>query len=144
MKLRNKKTGEIGELQITEKHCAVAVGNGTASCGIVIYNSLAELNAEWEDYVEPKDDATRVITSFIHYVEEADDSFCCDKSVKNLVEKLKAWKRLKDKGFRFKGWTIDDGLRISICTNADEDDIYNDDKRRIKPDLDLLFGGEDE
>ena len=55
MKLRNKKTGEIGELQITEKHCAVAVGNGTASCGMEIYSSLAKLNQEWEDYEEPKE-----------------------------------------------------------------------------------------
>lgn len=56
MRLKNKETGEIGELQITEKHCAVAVGNGTASCGIEIYSSLAELNAEWCD-VEDDDES---------------------------------------------------------------------------------------
>lgn len=49
MLLKNKKTGEIGELQITEKHCAVAVGNGTTNCGIEIYSSLAGLNEEWTD-----------------------------------------------------------------------------------------------
>lgn len=62
MKLRNKKTGEISELaQIRqywreEKDGGVgyllqlhdAMGDG------FIYNSLAELNEEWEDY-EPKE-----------------------------------------------------------------------------------------
>ena len=59
------------------------------------------------------------------------------------VEKLKAWKRLKDKGFKFDGWTIDDGLRVSICTNTDSEGIYDYDKKDFKKDLDLLFGGEE-
>ena len=49
MKLRNKKTGELGELQITQKHIVVTVGNGTSEVSIAIYNSLNELNKEWED-----------------------------------------------------------------------------------------------
>lgn len=54
MKLRNKKTGELGELQITQQHMAVAVGNGTSEVAISIYNSLDELTEEWEGY-EPKE-----------------------------------------------------------------------------------------
>lgn len=118
------------------------------------YNSLAELNEEWEDYQESK--KYWFITDCGEVEIDNNDGVDIDKQRKSIgnyfetkeeaekaVEKLKAWKRLKDKGLRFKGWTIDDGLRISICTNADEDDIYDDDKRRIKPDLDLLFGGEE-
>lgn len=56
MKLRNKKTGEIGYL-ITGRgidHYVVA-NNEWVSCGK--YNSLAELNEEWEDVLEePKED----------------------------------------------------------------------------------------
>ncbi len=57
------------------------------------------------------------------------------------VEKLKAWKRLKDKGFRFDGWTIDDGLKISIRTNLEGGNIYSESEKEIRSDLDLLFGG---
>ena len=57
MKLRNKKTGEIGKL-----HCDMNIS--PAKYGVFEdtdirghyweYDSLAELNAEWEDY-EPKE-----------------------------------------------------------------------------------------
>ena len=119
-------------------------------------NSIRELTEEWEDYEEPKkyyfirDDGSGVGYSPIGNStvakrrEEIGNYFETQEEAEKGVEKLKAWKRLKDKGFRFSGWTIDDGLRISICTNIDEDDIYDEDNRRIKPDLDLLFGGEDE
>lgn len=151
MKLRNKKTGEIGELQITEKHCAVAVGNGTASCGLEIYSSIAELNEEWEDYEKPKthweilgigvpierineedalarDLAQKEIGNYFETKEEAEKA----------VEKLKAWKRLKDKGFRFEGWScITHCIRYTIdYDNTIEQIIEADD------DLDLLFESE--
>lgn len=48
MKLRNKKTGEIGKLICNPSiynMYFVANDNGNAS-----YNSIAELNEEWEDY----------------------------------------------------------------------------------------------
>lgn len=90
-----------------------------------------------EGYEEPKDDATRVITSFIHYVEEADDTFYCDKSVKKLVEKLKAWKRLEEAGFRFIGYEL-------ICGECYfEYDLKGKSEEETYKDLDLLFGGEE-
>lgn len=52
MKLRNKKTGELGDLQTSQKHIAVVVGNGTSEVSISMYNSLDELNEEWEDHKE--------------------------------------------------------------------------------------------
>lgn len=85
MKLRNKKTGEITEANYWNI--------------IQEYNSLAELNEEWEDYEEPKgmqeihisfNDPTAVVIEF-----------GTDEEAEKAVEKLKAWKRLKDKGFRF-------------------------------------------
>ena len=152
MKLRNKKTGEIGYLH--EGYVIVEQDESDLEPDERWFNSLAELNEEWEDYEEPKTAWFIDPQGDIQEWRDADcDDWTNEKTIGNYfntreeaekaVEKLKAWKRLKDKGFRFKGWTIDDGLRISICTNADEDDIYDDDKRRIKPDLDLLFGGEE-
>ena len=60
MKLRNKKTGEIKEWQ---KVGAIDYGELNEVYDSTEYNSLAELNYEWEDYkpVEPliKDEKIR-------------------------------------------------------------------------------------
>ena len=51
MKLRNKKTGEIlGSLG----SFIIQNPNGINCEAITKYNSLAELNEDWEDYEEPK------------------------------------------------------------------------------------------
>lgn len=58
MKLRNKKTGEItdlakrGLLKSDNDNHIIVYPNGTLK--YYAYNSLAELNEEWEDY-EPKE-----------------------------------------------------------------------------------------
>lgn len=155
MKLKNKKTGETIDVVVnptdfnTIHLCRVNTVKSLQAVNTWEYNSLAELYAEWEDCEEPEDDATRVITSFIHYVEEADDSFCCDESVKKLVEKLKAWRRLKDKGFKITGWDNSIGddyyksAQIMIRLNGDPDWDEYDNINDIKEDLDLLFGGEE-
>lgn len=151
MKLKNKKTGEIGELQITEKHCAVAVGDGTASCGIEIYSSLAELNEEWEDYEEPKEywfinslgeairpsDTTDWAPEDDSYHKEIGNYFETPEEAEKAVEKLKAWKRLSSLSFKFKGWrTADLGAdKYYFVITAESDGAG-------KGDLDLLFGGE--
>lgn len=50
MKLRNKKTGEIKEWQ---KVGAIDYGELNEVYDAAEYNSLAELNDEWEDVKEP-------------------------------------------------------------------------------------------
>lgn len=132
MKLRNKKTGEIMEL------CCHRAGDYREK-----YDSLAELNAEWEDVPEePKEywipmsdepypfvgndwEEEGLATGLISLSKEEND---------RKRQKLKAWKRLKDKGFRF-----DDFVRDAIYFNLDEEQIQN---KSILKDLDLLFGGE--
>lgn len=50
MKLKNRKTGEIGELHYEpdkEYHFTVATED---PADMAIYRSLAELNSDWEDY----------------------------------------------------------------------------------------------
>ncbi len=96
---------------------------------------------------EPKDDYIRVIESFIHYVEEADESFYCDETVQEFVKKLKAWKRLKGLGFRFIGETCEYKPNkhfgsVFFETSGDISDIYED-AVEFYDDLDLLFEGEE-
>lgn len=151
MKLINRKTGQI-----------VVYGEGIIDLrGIGCKNVGEMLEAGWEDYEEPKPqvvyyiDRDGEIVSYknVEYPKRVFNSeqnkeignyFETREEAEEAVEKLKAWKRLKDKGFKFDGWTIDDGLRVSICTNTDSEGIYDDDnKKDFKKDLDLLFGGEE-
>ena len=155
MKLQNKETKEIGSLiHAVESDKYVVVSDDLEILGE--YKTLKELAEKWEDVPEDDDfwffDEEGIIrktkdenwpAESVAAAKEIGDYFSSEAEAEKAVEKLKAWKRLKDKGFEFSGWTIDDGLRISICTNTDEDDIYDEDRRRIKPDLDLLFGGEE-
>lgn len=69
------------------------------------------------------------------------DCFKTRKEAEEAVEKLKAWKRLKDKGFKFYGWRKNctgtyDFLARWKGTPPKMHDIIND--------LDLLFSGEDD
>ena len=59
------------------------------------------------------------------------------------MEKLKAWKRLKDKGLIFCGWKItDDGCSVDVETTLDAE-IVRAQQKYITDDLNLLFGGEE-
>ena len=133
MKLRNKKTGEIDEFLfevIKDRIDLYRRVEHSETKNIWHYNSLAELNDEWEDYEEPKEywhifGTNITIGNYFETKEEAEKA----------VEKLKAWKRLRDKGFRF----IDHIDRDSGqgMTRYEWDGYVNGE------DLDLLFGGEE-
>ena len=142
MKLRNKKTGEIVPLSIY----GIQVNSRTEEQPM--YHSIAELTDEWEDYEEPKgywcidwdgginhidllgnpegehEEKKKQIGNYFETAEEAEKA----------VEKLKAWKRLKEAGFVFEGY---DGRNIKY-------NVYRKNSEDIMPDLDLLFGGENE
>ena len=140
MKLRNKKTGEIKEVE------PITIGG---------FRSLAELNAEWCDYEEPKEywfiDYDGGIIPFSKMKDTATDKsmkqignyFETKEEAEKAVEKLKAWKRLKEARFEFGSvkYNLDeesssliayDGI-ITIKGMAYEDFV---------DDLNLLFGGE--
>ena len=79
------------------------------------YKSLAELNEEWEDY-KP-----------------------------DTGEKLKAWKRLKDKGFRFDGVEVfSKGLIEIDAVLPALEEVDHAERCKIIDDLALLFGEEEE
>lgn len=152
-KLKNKETGEIGELQITEKHYAVVVGNGTANCYVKMYCSLTKLNEEWEDYYEePKEywhigydgkvfpigdhggvEAMKQIGNYFETREEAEKA----------VEKLKAWKRLKDDGLKIRKYELNGGTDRNGCFTGDICLTLDISKPVYEDILQLLFGGEE-
>ena len=127
MKLKNKKTGEIVE--------------ATDFNIIADYATLAELNEEWEDYEEPKSVIKDIwFNSTLangHFVEI---DFISDEEAERAVEKLKAWKRLRDKGFRFDGYRPDfEGFWVIYPNDTEGTWCLAEDKK----DLDLLFGCEE-
>lgn len=145
MKLKNKKTGGIYKIE------DIDLGNNADGIwlGMTKYLSLAELNEEWEDYEEPKEywyidydggilcgesdnsSAEKMMISMGNHFESLEEA-------EKAVEKLKAVKRLKDKGFRFDSWKNDNekylGDFVIYAHTKDLTDIVDD--------LDLLFGGE--
>ena len=152
MKLRNKKTGKIGRAMVCgDSYMIVDVNDERLLLAEYLY--LEHLMKEWEDYEEPKwgyiidpmDEGgySRDDDCF----EEADRQkakelgiwFETIEETEKAVEKLKAWKRLKDKGFdRVFGLELSDAL-CGGKTVAFK--LLIDDKDSIE-DIKLLFGGE--
>ena len=113
MKLRNKKTGEIGTLIVDGAYKFVtnfAVEDDEMN-RLGEYDSLAELNDEWEDAPEkPKEywyinefgtptkaDFVGRETLYDKCRKNFGNYFETEEEAEKAVEKLKAWKRLKDK-----------------------------------------------
>ena len=164
MKLRNKRTGEIGWLYCDHisipKKMTVFSEDKDLSANHWDYASLAELNEEWEDYEEPKEDwyldslggpIKKVYggDGFVQDLEAIGNYFETEEEAKKAAEKLKAWKRLKDKGFRFNcymrrsDWA---GLsEVKALENLIDITAYlpKDKIKEMEADLDLLFGGEE-
>jgi hypothetical protein len=154
MKLRNKRTGEIGNLNPYGNDGRIWVWIGNKSNPKYRYNSLAELNEEWEDYEEPE---------VIYYIswdgvilhsadktgwqnaKQIGNYFETKEEAEKAVEKLKAWKRLKDKGFKFCGCHLENEyFGDLICCDTDEYiEVGSEECKRIQEDYDFLFGGEE-
>ena len=154
MKLRNKKTGEIGFVYtgLNGEVKACSEHDEKHKC-LGQYVFLSELNKEWEDY----EDGHRVyyitytgavgdiLSEFIHpeislKMKQIGNYFETEEEAEKAVEKLKAWKRLKDEGFRFKTW-YGGSKNIDWEITSLENETYI--PRQICDDLDLLFGGEE-
>ena len=146
MKLRNKKTGKIidsNEL-LTDRFILDLFSKDFEHFN----KKLLEIQEEWEDYEEPETFFAIYYDGTISEFKDGDDEQIRDmKSIGNYfdtreeaekaVEKLKAWKRLKDKGFRFKDFARLNDCAIIIRATSDEgwSEIYDD--------LNTCFGGEE-
>lgn len=139
MKLRNKKTGEILKIFV--------INSGDQ---IRQYDSLAELNEEWEDYEDPKyywyiDADGNVMRcerddEYDNEAKEIGNYFETKEEAEKAVRELKAWKRLRDKGFRFIVRTYETDKRFGSAFYKLDEETYSED---VVYGIDLLFGGEE-
>ena len=147
MRFRNKKTGQEGNFIINKDHFECVDLDYVPE-----YRNLAELNEEWEDYEEPKEYWCIDWTGGVNHITVLDgvDKYKEDKKAignyfetkeeaEKAAEKLKAYKRLKDKGFKFNCWY--GGSRTIDFEIADYKELLLPEE--ICDDLNLLFGGED-
>lgn len=153
MKLKNKRTGEMGIINYFDNQSIVIypIDENWNAKGDkkYVYHSLTELNEEWEDAPEePKEywyvsDNGYICThiddgdSWDEHRKEIGNYFETKEEAEKAVKKLKAWKRLKDNGFEFTGWDRHPDYPGDFRITA-SDEWTCDDK-----DLDLLFGGEE-
>ena len=156
MKLKNKKTGEIGNLlPYGGEDGRIWVWIDNMSRPEYRYHSLAELNEEWEDYEEPKVYWYMSNRGDIRFIDDEDTDwdnerkqignyFETKEEAERAVEKLKAWKRLIEAKFRFTdcGYNLDEISSSLISADGKvcfELMCYED----FEEDLDLLFGDEE-
>lgn len=142
MKLRNRNTGEI-----------VVFGEGIVDLAKIGCKNVAEMmGAGWEDYEEPKEywfidsggevkETTYLTENDKYSLRNFGNYFETKEEAEKAVEKLKAWKRLKDRGFIFCGYEALGCGEIHFTSDWDIEDEYEKGQRR--KDLDLLFGGEE-
>lgn len=167
MKLKTKfqdedlEIGEVVDLEINTHPAGHIVGRCTGRSGgehTFYYDNLARFNEEWEDY-EPKrhwfvDDRTyRADWCNEDEVTEEDkeigNDFGTREEAEKAVEKLKALKRLKDKGFKFGGYGKDSiGFKLDekyseYTYNGYDEGVEMFLDSDVEHDLDLLFGGEE-
>lgn len=142
MKLRNKKTGEIWDIGkvLTNDYPA--------------YESLEQINEEWEDYEEPKEYWCINWTGGVNHIIPLDDStdkytknkkeignyFETEEEAKKAVEKLKAWKRLKETNIDYKLSREYDDFTETMHANVS---FSFNSYPLVGKDLGLLFGGEE-
>lgn len=140
MKLRNKKTGEI--LLINQFISVDLLSN---------YKSLSDFNAEWEDASEDQKDYWYIesdgsiiqnhkptyINHLLDGLKSVGNYFESREEAEKAVEKLKAWKRLKDKGFRVK-----DFYRLNDCACALRA-TFDESWSELYDDLIIFFGVEE-
>lgn len=158
MKLKNKKTGEIGWLYCDyisiPKKMTVFAEDKDLSANHWDYKSLAELNEEWEDYEEPENfyiveqrgtvgSRFRTGDEYEKKFKEIGNYFETREEAEKAVEKLKAWHKLMDYwGTEVLGWEIRDmptggnwqtvNVKFNVKTKKEPMEL-----------LDIVFGGEE-
>lgn len=167
MKLKNKKTGETGYYLHTHRDYKTGVLKvAVLKDGVPFsefkpyepiydYDSLAELNEEWCDCEEPEEYwHIAELCAGLQKKQDTDNGedrfnkqignyFETEEEAELAVRKLKAWKRLKDKGLRFEYYDYSDRdlhnhIQIKAITNREVEDSM-----LYKEDLDTCFGGEE-
>ena len=154
MKLRNKISGNIlNEVRSSMTYKDNIRLYDETSDKYYSYNSLAELNEEWEDYEEPKDfwfiiacEPTEPLLCdkkvAIETMKQIGNYFGTREEAEKAVEKLKAWKRLKDNGLVIKKWSHTPDMHLTTGSFLKIEGFIPAIMKNMK-DLDLLFGDEE-
>lgn len=154
MKLRNKRTGEIGYFCFANWNDPALIIMDDNGVQLVKYDSLAKLNANWEDapeeywYIACCGDVENDVDEGAELdkgCKEIGNYFNSQEEAEKAVERLKAWKLLKDKGFNFTGYTDrdrgkDGQFEIYCDFRNGKEPVW---QTEVDPLLDLLFGGEE-
>lgn len=162
MKLETKfqdkdfELGEVVKARVTtyydENKVVVMADRARGGVSRFEYNSIKDFTDHWTDPPEePKgywfiDCAAPYPVDFCEFnIDTEDDKaignyFETKEEAEKAVEKLKAWKRLKDKGVKLEIVTI--GHRKYLEPTAEDDKTFDEAKELIK-DFELIFGGEE-
>lgn len=161
MKLKNKKTGETAELieygTPVEDGRVIFRFKGQTGLFKKTYHSLTELNAEWEDVPEEPKEYWYIDTTEGTVVEHTQEMFeLTDKERKQIgnyfkteeeaekaVEKLKAFKRLQDLGFRFEGIRFRKKHSYIEWKLEPKNELTDDETGKLLEDLYEVFGGKE-
>lgn len=151
MLLKNKQTGEIAEASISNFELVVRYDDGRVEKYPLLFDySNLEYYEEPKEYWFINDLDGKPMKCELRYCPVRDfdewsekrkkigNYFSSREEAELTVRKLKAWKRLKDKGFRFDGFY--DKSKQHILWHCGLPYITDDE---FYKDLDLLFGGEE-
>jgi hypothetical protein len=161
MKLRNKKTGEIAEkietiayIQWSKKIMMIYI-NSDGERIMKQYDSLETFNEEWEDYEEPKgywyinEFGTPTKADFVGRETLYDkcrknfgNYFETKEEAEKAVEKLKAWKRLKDYNVKFNLDFVKNKIYFNYTINNPLLDVL-DGQEQIFNNMKIVFGGKE-
>lgn len=145
MRLRTKfqdedfELGEVADVDIVTTTDGRIKARAEAMRGglhIIFYKTKAEFDDEWEDVSEEE----------VWYLGERIGNYSMSKKeAKEATEKILAWKRLKEKGFRFYGdikyeCLCGNGFGIPLRAEMPPE-AYTD--IEVSKDLDICFGGEE-
>ena len=159
MKLRNKKTGEIIDLE--KGHICETIDGESLRLRPNIemgksytYSSLAEFYEHWEDYKGPKElwsidqfgepiNVTGLSSLQLEKLRRIGNLFESEERTEKAIEKLKAWTRLEDNGFRFTflGWALPTTPPLKSWIEYEIEPPKGCLDKETREDLDLLFGG---
>lgn len=143
-KWRNKITGEINEFMVHKRIEDSEDGNP-------VYAPFDGNIDDWEDYEKSEEhwaidqfgepiNVSGLSSLQLEKLHRLGNDFPSEKATIKAIEKLEAWKRLKDNGFKFEG-IENRSPRIKFYQGRS----YETEPQCIQAgvDLDLLFGGEE-
>ena len=158
MLLRNKNTGEIGEFNYIPNEKYPLIVHTKEPADAEMYDSLARLNEDWEDYEEAEyyyaitsiksDDGITKMKNRHNDMNAFDKAignyFASREEAQKVVEKLKAFKRLQDLGFKFEGIRFRNNHNYIEWKLEPKNELTDHETGELLEGLYKVFGGNDD